>query len=221
MDFFVFYIGCCLGSFCHLVSYRLIKNEDWIFKRSYSECCNKELHLIYVLPIFSYLFLKGKCPFCHQKISIRHLFLELVSGLGIYLLYLYSNYFFIETLIIMILFIISLMDLQLMEFNGELLFILAFLMFVYKITTSNHTSLFLLFICLFLKNKLGDGDFWIIILMSFCLDYRQWLLFIYISVFLGTIYSLYFIITKKQSLKNCIPFCPFLSIGVFFAFMFG
>ena len=66
----LFIIGACLGSFYLVVGKRLPKNEDIILSRSKCDSCNHTLFWYDLIPIFSYIFLLGKCRYCHKKISI-------------------------------------------------------------------------------------------------------------------------------------------------------
>ena len=76
-----FVIGTLLGSFATLAVYRIPRGENIIYKHSYCPNCHHLLAFGDLIPIFSYLFLKGKCRYCHQKIRIRYLLLEIFSGL--------------------------------------------------------------------------------------------------------------------------------------------
>ncbi len=79
--FFVFIFGLCVGSFLNVVIDRLQQNESIIAGRSYCDSCKKKLLWYDMFPVFSYLFLKGKCRFCHAKISIQYPAVELTTGI--------------------------------------------------------------------------------------------------------------------------------------------
>ena len=85
MDIFfyiiIFIMGITFGSFYTLSVYRIPKGEDIIHTHSYCPNCNHKLNLFDLIPIFSYIFLGGKCRYCKQKIRPRYLILEIVSGL--------------------------------------------------------------------------------------------------------------------------------------------
>ena len=80
--FLIFMMGAFMGSFASLAVYRIPIGQDILIKHSYCPNCNAKLTTIDLIPIFSYLFLKGKCRHCHQKIRIRYLILEIFSGLA-------------------------------------------------------------------------------------------------------------------------------------------
>jgi leader peptidase (prepilin peptidase) / N-methyltransferase len=72
--------GLCAGSFITMASYRLaVQNENTaklIFSRSSCPSCNNILKIRSLIPIFSWIFQRGKCTFCHKKISIRYPLIE-------------------------------------------------------------------------------------------------------------------------------------------------
>lgn len=91
-------IGVVLGSFFTLATYRIPLKQDILYTRSYCPNCNNKLKTWDLIPILSYIFLRGKCRYCHQKISPRYIIIEFFSGL-FYLLFVLSlkiNIFNIE-----------------------------------------------------------------------------------------------------------------------------
>lgn len=79
--FLFFCIGTLFGSFFTLAVYRLPLHQDITHKRSYCPKCNHKLSFIDMIPILSYLVLGGKCRYCKEKIRIRYLFLEIMTGI--------------------------------------------------------------------------------------------------------------------------------------------
>lgn len=77
----LFIIGIYFGSFFTLATYRLPKKENITHKHSYCPNCNHKLGIFDLIPIFSYLFLKGKCHYCKNKIGIRYFLFELLTGI--------------------------------------------------------------------------------------------------------------------------------------------
>lgn len=77
----IFIIGTLFGSFYTLAVYRIPKRQDIIYTHSYCPNCNHKLGLLDLFPIFSYIFLGGKCRYCKEKIRPRYLILEILSGL--------------------------------------------------------------------------------------------------------------------------------------------
>lgn len=77
----IFLMGITFGSFYTLAVYRIPKGIDITHKHSYCPNCNHKLNFLDLIPIFSYIFLGGKCRYCKQKIRPRYLILETLSGL--------------------------------------------------------------------------------------------------------------------------------------------
>ena len=77
----IFIIGTLFGSFYTLAVYRIPKRQDITHTHSYCPNCGHKLGLLDLFPIFSYIFLRGKCRYCGQKIRPRYLILEIISGL--------------------------------------------------------------------------------------------------------------------------------------------
>ena len=76
----IFIIGSLFGSFYTLAVYRIPKRQDITHTHSYCPNCNHKLGLLDLFPIFSYIFLRGRCRYCKEKIRPRYLILEILSG---------------------------------------------------------------------------------------------------------------------------------------------
>lgn len=77
----IYIIGVLLGSFFTLATYRIPRKQDITHTRSYCPNCNHKLNFFDLIPVLSYVFLKGKCRYCKEKISPRYIIIELLSGL--------------------------------------------------------------------------------------------------------------------------------------------
>ena len=76
----IFIIGTLFGSFFTLAVYRIPLGEDILYKHSFCPNCKNKLKFKDLIPVLSYIFLGGKCSYCGQKIRIRYLLLEILSG---------------------------------------------------------------------------------------------------------------------------------------------
>ena len=85
----LFVIGTMLGSFSTLAVYRIPLKQDITHERSYCPNCNHKLTFLDLIPVFSYIFLGGKCRYCKKKIRPRYLILEISSGI-MFVLYVLS-----------------------------------------------------------------------------------------------------------------------------------
>ena len=77
----IFIIGTFFGSFYTLAVYRIPLHENITHKHSFCPNCKHKLQILDLIPVFSYIFLGGKCRHCGQKIRIRYFILEILSGI--------------------------------------------------------------------------------------------------------------------------------------------
>ena len=76
----MFIIGTVFGSFFTLAVYRIPLKQDITHERSFCPKCNHKLSFWDMIPVLSYIFLGGKCRYCKEKIRIRYLLLEILTG---------------------------------------------------------------------------------------------------------------------------------------------
>jgi leader peptidase (prepilin peptidase)/N-methyltransferase len=84
----VFIFGTMIGSFLNVVIYRIPKGESIVFPSSKCQSCQTPLKWYHNIPIFSWLFLGGKCAFCKAPIAKQYPIVECITGLLFALLYL-------------------------------------------------------------------------------------------------------------------------------------
>ena len=77
----LFVMGITFGSFYTLAVHRIPQGQDITHTHSYCPNCNHKLNILDLIPVFSYIFLGGKCRYCNKKIRPRYLILEIMSGL--------------------------------------------------------------------------------------------------------------------------------------------
>lgn len=108
-------LGAVFGSFLNCAAWRIVHHESVLKGRSHCATCGHPLHAADLVPVFSYLFLHGKCRYCGEKISPRYMFAELISA-GLWLLCLVRYGLTPEAvravLLVCILFTLSLVDLE-------------------------------------------------------------------------------------------------------------
>ena len=77
----LFAIGATVGSFLNVVIFRLPRRESLIRPRSRCLSCGQKLGVLDLVPVLSYLFLRGRCRHCGRSFSPRYMLVELASGL--------------------------------------------------------------------------------------------------------------------------------------------
>ncbi len=234
--YIAFYIiGVVLGSFFTLATYRIPLKQDILYSRSYCPKCNNKLKAWDLIPILSYIFLKGKCRYCHQKISPRYIIIEFFSGL-FYLLFVLSlkiDIFNIDvfkivellygTLIISSFFIIGGIAKETGKlFKGTIIFglIISSIYMIYLYILENNIYRYIIYlvaiIMLFILQKLIKTDKYkkvydIMIMLIFSVIATNEIIFIASAVFALIIYLISYLITKRKN-TNYIFYFSFLNI---------
>lgn len=142
---YIFITGITFGSFFTLAVYRIPRREDITHTRSYCPKCHHKLSFWDMIPLFSYIFLGGKCRYCKEKIRPRYFILELCSGI-VFVLFALSIrfnifnlthsvilYFIFGLLYIAGLFIISGIDKEKINVQNEVILYLMFVEAIYII----------------------------------------------------------------------------------------
>ena len=78
---YAFVFGCMIGSFLNVVILRLPVKKNLVSDRSACPSCGHQLTWYHNIPIFSFIFLRGRCGFCHARISWRYPLIEILTGL--------------------------------------------------------------------------------------------------------------------------------------------
>ena len=214
MTLLIFMIGTCFGSFISCMAQRYIAHTS-ILGRSHCDYCGHTLHLLDLIPVLSYILLKGQCRYCHHKLNKNLLIHEVTAGFLFVLFYLHDglNILYLSHICILTCFyIISIIDFHLYEIPDS--YLLISLLTSFKMIYLKESLLFLLFLILFVylfykiegKEGLGGGDIKMLGVCTLSLGFYQTLSILSIACFLGIIFS--FINKKKM-----IPFGPFIAIG--------
>ena len=228
-----FIMGLIFGSFYNVVAYRLSNNISLINPlRSMCPNCKKELGILELIPIFSYVFLKGKCSICKEKISLFYPFIELLTGINFALSY-YLSGFSIDLLIMLILFsyfsIVIYSDFKYMIIPDEVTIVTVILTLILIIIKGLYlnilvgfisflsTYLFAKIISLILKkDAMGGGDIKLMFFVGLLLNYNALLAF-FISSFLAFPAAFYVTVKNKNSK---IAFGPFILLATIIIYIF-
>ena len=229
----IFLLGTIFGSFLNVVIYRLPKKESIIVGRSHCPKCNHVIGPLELIPILSYIMLRGKCKECKSAISLRY---PLIEGLtGILFLISYLTFSFTTQLLIalplsLLLIAIAMIDIDTLEIYDRfqiLLLILALLnLIISPLPWIDHVIGFFIislpfYILALLTNGMGGGDIKLIAIAGFLLGYQATLVTFFISTFTGSIWAIYLMIFKKSGRKAQLPFGPFLCLGIYTAYHFS
>ncbi len=238
----IFIIGLIFGSFLNMLIHRLPSGVS-LFKPLGSTCihCKHRIKWHENIPVFSYLFLKGKCSNCSKPISIVYPLVELTTALVTLLLYMnYSpNWELIVTIALFYtLIVLSFIDLKYKAVPDYLLIIAVMLAVIVGdlidiLIFAGGFVLLELVITFYIQNvkakitknkdletqsALGEGDIPIAGVIGGLLGLHLGISAIFMAAVLGLLLSIYNLLSKKEIET---PFIPFLSLGLFITFISG
>ena len=230
-----FILGTLFGSFFTVIGLRLPNHEDFIKTRSHCDSCNHELSLLDMIPILSYIFLKGKCRYCQTKINSLSTYMEFFTGV-LFSLSFYVFGFSYELLIalgiVAMLVIISISDLTYFIIPDEVLIFFAIFFIIINLLNNGIQStaisigsglllfgfmygIMLLGNILFKKESLGGGDIKLMFVIGLLINPLLGLVVIFIASMLALPISLIILMLKKEKL---VPFGPYLLISFMFIY---
>ena len=238
----IFIIGLIFGSFLNMLIHRLPSGVS-LFKPLGSTCihCKHRIKWHENIPVFSYLFLKGKCSNCSKPISIVYPLVELTTALVTLLLYMnYSpNWELIVTIALFYtLIVLSFIDLKYKAVPDYLLIIAVILAVIVGdlidiLIFAGGFVLLELVITFYIQNvkakitknkdletqsALGEGDIPIAGVIGGLLGLHLGISAIFLAAMLGLLMSIYNLLSKKEIET---PFIPFLSLGLFITYISG
>jgi len=237
----VFMFGMCIGSFLNVCIYRLPSSMS-ILKPSRSFCpqCKSAIKFYDNIPVFSYIWLKGRCRNCKSSISLRYPLVELITGiLAISILFLFG--LTLEGLVYFI-FISSLLVITFIDIDHKIIpdiitlpgipiglltsFVLPAMTFMSSLVglLVGGGSL-LLVACVYSlithKEGMGGGDIKLLGMIGAFLGWKGVIFTIFAASLTGTLVGIIVMLQKGKNLKFAIPFGPFLSIGAMSYVFFG
>jgi prepilin signal peptidase PulO-like enzyme (type II secretory pathway) len=238
--FFLFIVGTGVGSFiCATVQVEKSKPQK---KRSRCDKCKRVLKWSDLLPVLSYLVLRGKCRYCKSKIDPKTLWVEILTGCLFALSYLWlpvGVWRLVVWLVILSLFLsLFLSDLfyQKLPFIQIVfltLFCSIFLVLtdvnidqkMYSITLLNHffsliilTGVFGIAYLITKGKKIGLGDVLLSIPIAILLPWQGGLAVLLLAPVLSIIFYLSSVIKNKKVLDIKIPFGSFLILATLMVF---
>lgn len=231
--FFIY--GIVFGSFYNVVGLRVPKKESIVSPPSHCTSCDRRLTFVDLIPVFSYLFLGGKCRGCKVGISPLYPAVEFSTGLLFMLAYLKFGFgleLVIALLFISLLVIITVSDLAYMLIPNKVLlpFAIGFVLlrFVSPLIPWWDSLLgagvgfsVLLLIGIVSKGGMGGGDIKLFFVIGLVLGTLKTLLTLFLAAAIGTIVGLLVLRKTKQGRKTPIPFGPSIAVGALLAYFWG
>lgn len=236
---FLFAAGLVLGSFIDVMATRTVQGKNFLLSRSQCEACLKSIWPIDLIPLLSYVILKGKCRFCKSKISPRLFFIELLTGVLFVATFLLTPTTLPALLVLLgiIVFLLAVLTADILygiipdQFLIALGFLSLLLFFIQGIPFGQllihflaGISVFLFFLAIFLVTRgkgMGFGDVKFSFFIGFLLSFPLVIASFYIAFLTGAVVSLILILGKKKRFKgSTIPFGPFMVLGTIVSLLF-
>jgi len=232
-----FILGCIWGSFSNVCIYRLPNDQSVAKGRSFCPSCKEQIKWYDNIPFLSFIFLKGKCRSCGNKISSQYFLVEFISAISFVIIYdLYGISITTLLLIILSIFFIIIFFIDSKHFiiPNELTFPLMFIGFVKSFEPNLNQTIFpnyinsliggvfgylIIWLIIFfykkVRNKegMGLGDAKLMAVVGFWFGWASIPFTIFISSFVALIFAIPSLLKKNKNMSTQIPFGPYIIIG--------
>lgn len=244
----IFLFGLAIGSFLNALVWRIQTGKSIVLKRSQCPRCGHELSYLDLIPVFSFIFLSGKCKYCKRSISWQYPIIEIATAFLFVVFFVKASYlleinqFLLDPLfwlnvLLQWFFIFILLGVFLYDFRYGLVpdqftipgiiiglavgFYLGVDIWNMLLALAIGGGFFLIQFLVSGGKWIGGGDIRIGALMGVILGYPNIVFALFISYFVGAFISLVLVASKKKKIKSNIPFGPFLVIGTLIVMAFA
>lgn len=232
---FIGLMGIIIGSFLNVCICRIPEGEPLV--NTFSRCpnCNTRLKFYDLVPIVSFIFLKGKCKYCEKKISLQYPLVEALTGVVFLLTFLnvglnqyLIKYLFIFSLLIVVTFI----DIKYHIIPNKLMLVLFIWVLGWQFIAPEISlyqavlgsiiggGLFFL-VAIVSGGGMGGGDIKLMFSAGFLLGTTHTTLVIFLASLIGGVFGGALLAIGIKKRKDPIPFGPFLSLAIFLASLWG
>lgn len=219
----IFLFGAVLGSFLNVVILRSpeVGQGKGLVGRSACPHCHKNLRWWELVPIFSFLALRGKCQRCRSPVSIQYPAVEL--AMGVLAAILRDPILIVVAAVLIVLFVI---DLYTMLLPDRFIMLLSVLVIVYLLVRQSLIAqnilggigvgagflllLWLITTTIFHKEGIGLGDVKLMIPLGALFGVSGSVSLLLLAFWGGGLMAAYLLFTRRASLKTAVPFGPFL-----------
>ena len=232
---FIFILGLLIGSFFNVLIIRIPKEENIAFPASHCVHCNTPLKPWHNIPLFSWLFLRGKCAYCKGPISFQYPLIELISGLIFVAVFSKMGVAvasFGIALVFLLLLALSVIDfyytmapdsLNLLALTLAIISVFSLPMLVVHfrdaLLFAGGFSLLRFYLSYAIKQEaMGEADIMIAATMGALLGVQLGLVAIFFSAVLALPAMLFLQRAEKEPLQ--LPYIPFLAMATWIVFLF-
>ena len=239
---YIFILGLLIGSFLNVCIYRIPRGESIAYPPSHCTSCGNKIKYYDLIPVLSWIFLRGKCRKCNEKISSRYALIELTTAILFLLTYFeygVSIYLLKFLILIPFLIVIAMIDYDTMDVYttttwcaiamGIVLLGVNFYLgepvdiYIYgAILGAGTITLIILLSKLILGSEgMGWGDAEICGLCGLFLGLKLTIVMMFFSFIIGGVIGVYLLWFKKKSGRSEMPFGPSIIISALLIMIWG
>ena len=238
----IFILGLLIGSFLNVCIYRIPKGESIAYPPSHCTSCGNNIKSYDLIPVISWIFLRGKCRNCGEKISIRYALVEFTTAILFLLTYFQygiSIYLVRYLILIPFLIVIAMIDYDTMEVYttttwiaiamGIVLLGVNFYLgepvatYIYGGLLGAGTITFIILLSKLILGTegMGWGDAEICGLCGLFLGFKLTLMMMFFSFIIGGVIGVYLLSFKKKNGRSEMPFGPSIIMATFLMMIWG
>lgn len=229
----IFTYGILIGSFLNVCIYRIPRKENITTTRSHCMSCGYVLKWYDLIPLFSYLSIRGRCRKCGEKISPQYPLVEFINGL-FYVWVFYIHGVTVESILFALLtsslIVLSVIDFRTYEIPVGINIVILILGVLRVILDYKHVtdyllgfisvSGFLLLLYLITKGRgIGGGDIKLMAGVGLLLGVKLTILAFLLGCIIGSV--IHVLRMNIKGADNILAFGPYLSAGIFITILYG
>jgi len=235
-------LGLAVGSFLNVCIDRLPQNKSIAFPPSHCEACQHKLAAKDLIPVFSYLRLRGRCRYCQASVPRRLFWVELATALIFTLLcwhYGLSVELGVMAFYACLFIIIFVIDLEQGLILNKVVYpgmVVALLLALYPLPWLNESMAMriayaalggaigfaiLFLIAILSRGGMGWGDVKLAALIGLATSFPMVFVSLIMGAILGGIVAVALVIAKKRKRRQTIPFGPFLAVTAMITLLWG
>lgn len=242
IEIYIFILGLLIGSFLNVCIYRIPRGESIAYPPSHCTSCGNKIKYYDLIPVISWIFLRGKCRKCNEKISSRYALIEITTAILFLLTYFeygVSIYLLRFLILIPFLIVIAMIDYDTMDVyatttwfaiaTGIALLGLNFYLGEPVVTylyggllgTGIITLIILLSKLILGTEGMGWGDAEICGLCGLFLGLKLTFVMMFFSFIIGGVIGVYLLWFKKKNGRSEMPFGPSIIISTLLIMIWG
>jgi len=226
-------VGLIFGSFTNVIIARIPHGESVVTPSSHCPRCGHRLGVLDLVPVLSWLFLKGKCRYCQEAISIRYPAVELLTAalfMGVFLRWGISAYTLAGWALTVILVSSAFIDLDegiipdVITIPGVVLGLV-----VSFVTIGFFPALWgalafggvLFLVAVISKGGMGGGDIKLAAVIGAFTGLPGAAVTLLLSSFMGAVFGITLMLMGRAGRKTPVKFGPFLAVAAYTAYLFS